>query len=418
MPLLPELHDNPRAERAAAVTAVSALVFLTLVLQLALDIDGVLDTDTINFGLAAFRFDITDHQPHPPGYPGYVLFLKVIHLLFPNLGPIDVAKWGSRLCGMATVCAAYWVGTRSLSDEAAPGRGRPLLCAVVAAFHPVIWYYGADGQSHAAEALLTLLLFGASVAVKARSDLRSRLLLVIAFGLAGSVRPTIPLLSSPLLVWVFWRRPVRDWVIAMGTGVAATASWYVPLIVASGGWELYTRAQRALVFDLFLKNYSLFATEEPRLALFNATVAVQYAALSLLPLLAWGGRRPPWQRAFAAVIVTNVVFYAVVYIAEAGYLSGVAALACLVPATFQCPLRLHTRLRLAAAIVMGLVFTTLGPGDMPILGTPFRAWIPTIQHTVDVETVEHFYRDRVCRAARGEPALVITDNPNTTHTHL
>ena len=34
----------------------------------------------MNIGLAAERFDILDHQPQPPGYIGYVLFLKLIHV--------------------------------------------------------------------------------------------------------------------------------------------------------------------------------------------------------------------------------------------------------------------------------------------------------------------------------------------------
>jgi hypothetical protein len=160
---LSRLVDDPDEGRTPALVLLGLLMGLTLILQRALDIDGVLDIDTINFGLAALRFDVSDHQPHPPGYPGYVLYLKVIHALAPGLGPVELAKWGSRLCGVATVAAAYWACSRALrsnSGAAAPGRTRPLMASLLATFHPVLWFYGADGQSHAAEALLTLLLFG------------------------------------------------------------------------------------------------------------------------------------------------------------------------------------------------------------------------------------------------------------------
>ena len=42
------------------------------------------DLDSINFALGVRDFDVTRHQPHPPGYPLYVLAAKGVHALIPS----------------------------------------------------------------------------------------------------------------------------------------------------------------------------------------------------------------------------------------------------------------------------------------------------------------------------------------------
>src|SRR5262252_5664969 len=47
------------------------------------------DIDSINFALGLRRFDVANHQPHPPGYPVYIALgrasLAVIHTIAPSL---------------------------------------------------------------------------------------------------------------------------------------------------------------------------------------------------------------------------------------------------------------------------------------------------------------------------------------------
>ena len=62
--------------------------------------------------------------------------------------------------------AAYWACRQLLAPHEPDAFGRPLAAAGVAAVHPLLWFYGADGQSHAAEALVTLLLLAVAVRVR------------------------------------------------------------------------------------------------------------------------------------------------------------------------------------------------------------------------------------------------------------
>jgi hypothetical protein len=232
------LLETPRTGAIASWVLLAFLMHLAFLVRVTIQIDGALDTDTINFGLAAFRFDVLDHQPHPPGYLGYVLVLKAIHLVFPSFGPLEVASWACRATGVLTIPAAYWA-CRAALDMPSRAYGRPFVAAALAVVHPILWYYGGDGQSHDVEAMASLLLFGLALR-------RGGLLLVAAAGLAGSLRPTIALLAAPLLIWSYWRRPLRDWLLAVVVGAAAVAVWLVPTVLLTGGWDLYRRAEKTL----------------------------------------------------------------------------------------------------------------------------------------------------------------------------
>lgn len=428
------IHDvlaDPRHGRFAASLCLALLAWIALVMRQTLAFDGVLDTDVMSFGLAAFHFDVLAHQPHPPGYPGYVILLELVHALMPGLGPIEVARTGTRICGVLVVLAAYWTcrGLLALEQPARPAGQAvrlSLMAAALATVHPLLWFYGGDGQSHGAEALLVLLLLGASARVHRRPDRVRLLLLVAAFGLSGAVRPTIPLLSSPVLLWVFWRRPWRDWVLALIMGVAAVSAWYAPLVVHSGGWDLYQRASRALIGDLFVANYSVFGARATiDTVLSNMRVTACSAALALLPVLAISRphhaplHRVPWIRAAAAVIAVSAGFYALMFLSEPGYVTGLAALACLVPATWPAagsaadlpgPSRgLRWRARLVPALA--LAFIALGPARLPLSGDP-GMFAPTYAHVASTAQIQELYRETMCGAARGQPALVLTDDPN------
>jgi hypothetical protein len=421
------IFSDPRQRTVAVVVLLGLLTFIALLLRSVIDIDGALDTDTINYGLAAFRFDLLQHQPHPPGYPGYVLLLKAIHLVAPGLGPLEVAKWGSRLCGAATVPAAYLAcGLLLRAGEKRPV-GRPLAAASLAALHPVLWYYGADGQSHAAEGLFTLLLLAGAVAVK-RWPTRARLLLLVAaFGLAGSIRPTIPLLCSPLLVWLLWRRPWLDWLQASLVGLSAVAAWLVPLVWLVGGWELLLRINHALVGELFVANYSLLGERaffRPVAA--NINMALYAMLLASVPFLAWSrgdrgdspaakGGLPRWRGLLLLLCLANFLFYALLYVSEAGYFTAVAALACLVPATWPESAGLGQRARAALALVAGPVIVFGAPASLPVVYHS-SFFLPTMDHVVRVESLQLAQRKLICGASGGAQTLLLSDNPVTTHT--
>ena len=420
--LLSLLRD-PKSGWLAQGVLLTALSALALLLRCQLDLDGVRDVDALNFGLAAWDFNPMEQRPHPPGYPGYVLFLKVIHLLVPSLEPASVAKWGSRILGTLCVPAAWWSCRLLLSRAPAPSSAqvvRPLLAASLVVSQPLLWYYGADGQSHAGEALATLVLLGWTVRARRSHTARQAILLAVAFGLAGSLRPTIAALNAPLLLWVFWGKPVRAWCGGAVAGGVATLSWYIPTVLYSGGLSAYQRATEALFSTLFLQNFSAFgATTNSDFLLVNLNIAVWGLGLAALLFAGWDWKSPahgdvPWKRAVLAVGASQTAFYFLVYTAEAGYFCGLAALSVLAPATWATH-QTAPKGRAAttsAAVILGALFVLGGPAKSPIYGTTGEASVslPTLSSMVHWNRITQLHREALCPRPDAPHRVIVTDS--------
>ncbi len=388
-PTLREQLTDPRSARVVQGTALLSLTLLSYSLCRALDLGTATDVDTVNLGLSALDFNPAEWRPHPPGTPGYVVFLRVLHALTPISDVVTLARVGSALCAAACVPAAWWA-TRALVGHVL---GRPIAAAALAAVHPLIWYSGADGQSHAAEALLAILIFGGAATVRGRG-LGWALLLVAGTALAGSVRPTVALLTAPVLIWVFWGRRSLHWGAALAVGVATVASW-TALALSQTDAEAWSRAQDALVFDLFVSRFGLLGGSfDPVLFGVNAQILALGLVLSLLPTLGWTRGTGSWRWAFWATIAVHGAFYLVLYASEPGYLAAVAGLAVLTPASWSP----RAPLRATIGPLLGLAFVSVGPATVPLLGVPGnpRLWLPTAAHVVRCEAGVGAYLDRVC----------------------
>jgi len=399
---------------------------LALLLRLQLDLDGVRDVDTLNFGLAAWDFNPIEQRPHSPGYLGYVLYLKAFHALAPGLDAASLAKWGSRCLGVLCVPSAWWVCHVLLSrGKTQPTQAlaavRPLTAAALVLTQPLLWYYSSDGQSHASEALATLLLFGGAVICRRAGRTRDLLRLACAFGIAGSLRPTIPLLCSPLLLWVLWGHPIRSWILAGLAGLAGTLLWYIPTVELSGGFESYQRAADALIYSLILQNFSFFGEHSaPVFLAVNANISSWGLGLALLLLPGWiwtAGDDVAWRRAVLPVLLLSGTFYGLIHAAESGYFTGLAALSVLAPATWP---RGAEKAKRAIALTLvgatlGASFVLFGPAETPVLGAGSGARIaqPTFRNLWRWEAISQSYRAATCDPATEGHSVVITDSSHS-----
>ena len=76
------VRDAPALHAASGLRqwgVVFATVFITL--HLPFLPASLEDLDSLTFALGLHRFDVVQHQPHPPGYPLYVAFGGMAHVL-------------------------------------------------------------------------------------------------------------------------------------------------------------------------------------------------------------------------------------------------------------------------------------------------------------------------------------------------
>jgi hypothetical protein len=266
--------------RSAGVLAVAFLLLHVPFLPASLE-----DLDSINFALGIRDFDVTQHQPHPPGYPLYIAAAKLVHLLVAN--EARALALLSAVCGaLAIVALARWfrrIDPAGLKDDWIP------VGVALTAATPLFWFTAnrplSDVPGLAAVIGVQALILGA------RTTSRVTLAAFVA-AIAAGIRSQIWWLTAPMLLVAIVMLPARDRVKAAVRAGAAfvvgTLVWFVPLLLITGPAAYF----KALAFqgnsDLDAENAILWVTHTPRqllLALtstFIAPWATPYVAVPAL----------------------------------------------------------------------------------------------------------------------------------------
>ncbi len=204
------------------------------------------DLDGINFALGVQDFDVTRHQPHPPGYPVYIALSKVSTRVLAGLGVEGAATRGLAIwsvLGGVLLIPALFALFRALDGSVR----RAWWATALTLTAPLVWFSAlrplSDVPGLAAAVLAHALLVHAITSAPANRHLLGGALVA---GLAIGIRSqnftlTLPLLGLALVmpgIAAGWRLRLGA-VAAFGAGVLV---WAVPMLIASGGLAAYLLA--------------------------------------------------------------------------------------------------------------------------------------------------------------------------------
>jgi hypothetical protein len=328
--------------RSAGVLAVAFLLLHVPFLPSSLE-----DLDSINFALGVRDFDITQHQPHPPGYLLYIAAAKLVHVLVSN--EARVLALLSALCGaLAIVALARWfrrIDPAGLTEDWIP------IGVALTAVTPLFWFTAARPLSDVPG--LAAVVAVQALILSARTPSRVTLAAFVA-ALAAGLRTQVWWLTAPLLVLAIMTLPSREWIrtaLRAGTAfVVGTLVWFGPLLVITGPSAYF----KALAFqgnsDFGAENAILWVTHTPRQLItaltstFIAPWATPYVAVPALCCVVLGAAVllfRSWRTlltlavAFGPYLVFDLLFqesvttrYALPLVIPFGYLAtrGLAAL--------------------------------------------------------------------------------------------
>jgi hypothetical protein len=222
-----------RSERKAILIA-TAFVAVTRFLALA---RGPWDWDEMLFLLGLRDYDVALHHPHPPGFPLFMLFARLLVSL--GVEPFRALQSLNLAAAIAIVPAMIFLG-RELKLPFGTNFG----AAILFAFFPNIWFFGGTGFSDVVAIILTIV----SIAVLLRGARSSRTFVLGALLLAISAgfRPQNLLVGFvPLLIgaWYRYRAGRISSIVAAGTLLATfIAVSYAGAIAATGDWPRYRDA--------------------------------------------------------------------------------------------------------------------------------------------------------------------------------
>ena len=277
------------------------------------------DVDSVNLALALGDFDVTRHQPHPPGYP---LVVAAAHV-FSWLGPV-----GAYIAVAVAFSGASVIATWALAEELF-GEGSGFVAACVVAATPLFLYHGDIVSVYLPEVTFASVVVLLAARVARRREGRADLLLLPALAVAGGFRPSIlPLLLPVCAVAAALGRPPPRRLVGGGLAAAVVvALWAVPMVMESQGLGAYLAASSALYREA-AEGTSVLYGAPPRAVFLNARLVMGATAMCLLAgvgvLLAAGLRRPraaerrSWA-VLAAWLLPYVALYVLVHIGKPAY---------------------------------------------------------------------------------------------------
>lgn len=274
----------------ALVVGLAHLPFLTSTLE---------DIDSVNFALGIRDFDVSQHRPHPPGYPVYVGAAKavaaVVGVVSGDEAPSAVeARALSLLSLVAAVLLPFLMyrvaaGLKSVREAQPPWHTLDLPAVAAAALTvsaPLVWSLAVRPMSDLPGLVLAMAAQGCLVAAwwwqtsppdgdrrldPGQTEASGRMIVLGALlaGVAIGLRTQTLWLTAPLLLLVLLDRVGRGVAGAL-MGAAMTSAigallWAVPLVVASGGLQAYLAALGSQAGEDFAAGEMLYVNLSPRL---------------------------------------------------------------------------------------------------------------------------------------------------------
>lgn len=301
----------------------AAIFFGTLLSRIPFRTTLLYAWDSVLYTRALEHFDVTIHQPQPPGHIYYVGLVWLVNRVLDD--PNASMVWISVFAAAAAPVALFWLGKAMFSRQTGT------LAALLLATSTSFWAYSEVAYPYT---LLCLLSVVSAFTIYRLWEGKSSWVIPasLTLGLAAGFRADLLFFLLPLFVVGIARKGWRNILLAGALLSLTTAAWYVPAALLSGGLAAFREASDSqsdylfTYFSVFGKGWEALGSNLRTLLRFNLwglAAAIPLLALffSLLP-----GRimhpvlrdRRFW---FLAVwTVPSLAFYIFIHIGEFGYI--------------------------------------------------------------------------------------------------
>lgn len=279
--------------------------------------------DSVLYTRAIDHFDVTIHQPQPPGHIFYVGLVWIVNRLLAD--PNASMVWISAFMAAGAVAALYWLGKTMLN------RRIGALAALLLATSTSFWAYSEVAYPYTLLCLLSIL---GAFSIYQLWEGRTAWVIpaALTLGIAGGFRSDLLLFLMPLMLAGLFRMGWWRILAAAAILMVTTAAWYIPAALLSGGFTAYRVASAEqsdyliTYFSVFGKGWEALGSNIRMLLRFNL-----YGLAAALPLtgLLIGGLPGKTLRPLLADrrfwflviwLVPSLAFYVFIHVGEYGYI--------------------------------------------------------------------------------------------------
>jgi Dolichyl-phosphate-mannose-protein mannosyltransferase len=239
-----------------------SLFLLTVITRIPFTSKYLYHMDSVQFALALENYDITAHQPHPPGYFLYVMLGRLVNLFIKDANTTFI--FISILFSGIAVVVVFFLGKEIFDKKTG------IFAALIALTSPNLWFHGEVALTYVVEAF-----FSSFVALLCWRIIKGQhkylWLSVIALGIAGGIRQNTVVFLLPLWLFSVKGVPLRKIITSLGLLGIVCLLWFIPMVWMTGGWNAYQSALR----ELWLFNtghVSVFEKGWPLFLLFASTL--------------------------------------------------------------------------------------------------------------------------------------------------
>lgn len=224
---------DPLTPRQARIFA--AVVFVCAGSRLAAIARSPWEWDEVQFLLAMRDYDVTSHQPHPPGFPVYIALGRLVSLLivsdFRALQAINLVA--AMLVFPAVFFFAREVGVRFRTA---------VIAGALFAFLPNVWFFGGTAFSDVPS--VVLVLFAVTLLLRGARSRRDHWLGALLLAIAIGIRPQNILVGLFPGVYASRYRRAPEIAVALVIGVVVIAAAFGGAMYATGSYSEYASAVR------------------------------------------------------------------------------------------------------------------------------------------------------------------------------
>lgn len=199
-------------------------------------------TDSALYALAFEKYDISLHQPQPPGYPLYILLGKLFNWMVgdTNLALVLV----SILFSILATWAIWRLAKKIYGDKVA------WIATFLFISSPLVWFHGQVALTYIVDAFFAAW-FGYYIydVVCSKKLAYAGILPSIILALGAGFRPTLAIFLLPLWLLALLRQ--RNLKLLLTNGLVflgVVVLWLIPEIILSGGIKSFFHALSTLLF--------------------------------------------------------------------------------------------------------------------------------------------------------------------------